>query len=107
MVLLHRLAVGFTMLILLVNVALAVQGDVVFKRKGGNSGTPVAVFPHWIHRIRYKCYVCHPDPFEMKAGANEVTMEAIMAGKSCGMCHNGKIAWGATFDTCSRCHVGK
>lgn len=91
--------------------AWAVEGDIVFKRLGVESPpaadqTPVAVFPHWFHRIRYKCYVCHPAIFEMKAGADEVTMDAILAGKFCGTCHNDKIAWGIGFNTCGRCHRG-
>ncbi len=85
----------------------AVEGDVVFQRKGGEGGTPPATFPHWVHRIRYKCYACHDSIFKMKAGDNEVTMDAIGEGKSCGACHNGKTAWGVTFETCNRCHVGQ
>ncbi len=84
---------------------LAVEGDIVFKRKNGEGGIPAAVFPHWFHRIRYKCYACHPSLTEMKAGANNITMEAIQAGKYCGACHDGKIAWEVAFDTCPRCHV--
>lgn len=87
--------------------AVAVEGDVVFKRKDSEGGTPPATFPHWIHRIRYKCYACHPDLFAMKAGSTTVTMEAMLEGKFCGACHNGKIAWGVAFDTCNRCHVEK
>ena len=83
----------------------AVEGDIVFKRKGAPGGTAPAVFPHWVHRIRYKCYACHPALFKMKAGANEISMEAIQQGKSCGACHNGKIAWAVTFESCGRCHV--
>ena len=85
----------------------AVEGDIVFQRKGGEGGIPPAVFPHWFHRIRYKCYACHPSITEMKAGANPITMDAISAGKFCGACHNGKIAWDVSFETCNRCHVGK
>ena len=88
-------------------VALAVEGDLVFKRSGGEGGNPAAVFSHWVHQVRYKCYACHPAPFRMKAGANQVSMELIQQGKSCGACHNGKKAWGVTFDTCNRCHVGQ
>lgn len=90
----------------------AVEGDIVFKRPGVESAqaakdeTPVAVFPHWFHRIRYKCYVCHPAIFAMKAGADKVTMDAIVDGKFCGTCHNDKIAWGVGFNTCDRCHRG-
>ncbi len=86
---------------------LAVEGDIVFKRKEGEAAVPPAIFPHWFHRIRYKCYACHPSIVEMKAGANPITMEAISAGKFCGVCHNGKIAWEVAFDTCPRCHVEK
>lgn len=92
---------------LLVGTALAVEGDIVFKRAGGEGGVPVAVFPHWFHRIRFKCYACHPSIFEMKAGANKIAMDAIQEGKFCGACHNGKVAWPVSFDTCSKCHVGK
>ena len=87
----------------------AVEGDIVFQREGEpqEGSTPPAVFPHWLHRIRYKCYACHPALFEMKAGANPITMDAITAGKFCGACHDDKIAWGTSFNTCNRCHVGK
>jgi c(7)-type cytochrome triheme protein len=84
---------------------LAVEGDVVFKRADGAGGTPPAFFPHWSHRIRFKCYVCHSGIFEMKAGADTITMDAIQQGKFCGTCHNGKIAWNVSFETCNRCHV--
>lgn len=107
MSLFSRLGLGLLIASLLFSAALAVEGDVVFKRKGAESGTPVAVFPHWIHRIRYKCYACHPGLFDMKAGASEISMDAIRQGKFCGACHNGKITWGVTFETCNRCHAGK
>lgn len=84
--------------------AFAADGDIVFKRESGDAGTAPTVFPHWVHRIRYTCYACHPALFEMKAGGNRVTMDDIMAGKSCGACHNGKTAWPVTFETCNRCH---
>ncbi len=101
------LALGVFLSCLLAASALAVEGDVVFKRQEGAPGTPPATFPHWVHRIRYKCYACHPAVFEMKAGANAITMDAIREGKFCGACHNGKIAWEVGFDTCNRCHVEK
>ncbi len=84
---------------------LAVPGDIVFQRPPGTEQpTPVAVFPHWIHRIQFKCYVCHDAIFKMKAGANPITMDAISGGEYCGTCHNGKIAFQVNFDTCPRCH---
>lgn len=90
----------------------AAPGDILFERKAGPeaaapgaSAVPPAVFPHWAHRIRYRCYVCHETPFQMRAGANEITMEKMRKGESCALCHNGGIAFPVEFQTCARCHV--
>ena len=85
----------------------AVMGDIVFQVEDETRGTPPAVFPHWAHRIRYKCYACHPVLFEMNPGTHTVTMDEMSAGQSCGACHDGDTAWGISFNTCSRCHVGE
>jgi c(7)-type cytochrome triheme protein len=82
----------------------ATPGDIVFEREGESQGFAPATFPHWVHRIRYRCYVCHSEIFEMKKGANKVTMEKINQGEFCGKCHNGKIAFHVEFQTCGRCH---
>ena len=79
-------------------------GDVFYERKGGQDDTPPAFFPHWVHRIRYRCAACHPAPYEARRGANAVGMEMIQKGQSCGLCHNGKTAFGIHFETCPRCH---
>lgn len=83
-------------------------GDLVFERKGaGSEGTmsiDPAIFPHWVHRVRYRCYVCHPKPFQMELGADPITMDAIEKGEYCGACHNGRIAFDVGFQTCARCH---
>lgn len=84
---------------------MAAPGDIVFKRKAEVQGFEPAVFPHWVHRVRFRCYACHPRIFEMKKGANEVTMDKINKGEFCGKCHNGKIAFNVEFQTCGRCHV--
>lgn len=84
--------------------AQAADGDVKLKRSDPEAGLPPAVFPHWKHRIRFTCYACHPGLFEMKAGAMAMTMDALMAGKACGVCHNGTTAWAIDFETCNRCH---
>lgn len=74
--------------------------------KGVNlgGGLPAASFPHWVHRIRYQCKVCHLDIFEPRAGANTITMTQIGEGKACGRCHNGSIAFAVGIESCSRCH---
>lgn len=69
------------------------------------SSLPPAVFPHWVHRIRYTCKVCHMDLFEPEAGANAITMADISAGEACGTCHNGSVAFSAGFGECQRCHT--
>jgi len=80
-------------------------GEVKFTRSGsGSEEIAPAIFPHAIHRIAYKCAACHDGLFPMKAGSTQVTMDAIQEGKSCGTCHNGKLAFASTFATCSRCH---
>ena len=83
----------------------AEYGDIVMNREAEKAEMPPVVFPHWFHRIRYKCKVCHDDIFVMKAGANEVTMIKIIKGEYCGKCHNGRIAWAPLY--CERCHSGK
>lgn len=81
-------------------------GDVVLNRHSEREGMRPVVFPHWFHRVRFRCRVCHSElGFKMRAGANDVTMKEIVEGQFCGMCHNGQIAWAA--DRCDLCHSGK
>jgi c(7)-type cytochrome triheme protein len=87
------------------NAGSAEPGDFVFKRPlDFRKGFSPAHFPHWIHRIRYRCYVCHNDIFKMKRGDNRITMEKITDGQFCGTCHNGKIAFKVNFGVCANCH---
>ncbi len=103
-----RIRTGLLAAGLVAGAALGVEGDVTMKRKeGGENGVPPAVFPHWIHRVRYRCYACHDDLFKMRAGEGVVTMVDIAQGKACGACHDGKTAWEATYETCNRCHVAR
>lgn len=86
--------------------ASAEYGDVVLNSRAEAGGVRPVVFPHWFHRIRFRCKVCHHElAFEMRAGANVVTMNDLYEGKFCGMCHNNQIAWG--LENCGLCHSGK
>jgi len=67
-------------------------------------GFPRARFPHWVHRIRFRCTTCHMAIFEPRAGTNAITMADIEAGRACGKCHNGTVAFRADMTNCSRCH---
>ncbi len=85
----------------------AVTGDVLFERKtSGSKDVPPAIFNHWKHRVKYKCYACHNDTvgFKMAAGKTPVTMDTIEEGKHCGACHKGLPAFPVGFETCNRCH---
>jgi len=86
--------------------ALAEYADVILNKRSEKEGVRPVVFSHWFHRIRYRCKVCHHElGFEMRAGANDVTMKEIVDGKFCGMCHNGRIAW--STENCDLCHSGR
>ncbi|HET8745414.1 MAG TPA: c(7)-type cytochrome triheme domain-containing protein [Ramlibacter sp.] len=86
--------------------AQAEYGDVVLDRSSTRQGMRAVVFPHWFHRIRFRCKVCHSElGFKMRAGANYVQMNDIVNGKFCGMCHNGQIAWSP--DRCDLCHSAR
>lgn len=81
-----------------------VFGDVIYEGKGAAKGLPSSHFPHWKHRIHYRCSVCHEKIFKMENGANNMSMKRFKKGELCGECHNGKEAYAIGFDTCNRCH---
>ena len=84
----------------------AEYGDIVINNYADSAGMRPAVFPHWFHRIRFRCKVCHADlGFKFKAGGNEINMVKIIDGQFCGACHNGEIAW--SIENCNLCHSGK
>lgn len=79
-------------------------GTVIMKRNipEGSVAKPV-LFPHWAHRSKYTCNVCHTEAgFAMKAGDTDIKQADIESGKYCGSCHNSEIAFGV--DNCVRCH---
>ncbi|MBK8161769.1 MAG: hypothetical protein IPK65_01035 [Gammaproteobacteria bacterium] len=83
----------------------AEYADVVINNYADAAGMRPAVFPHWFHRIRFRCKVCHADlGFQFKAGGNQITMAKIIEGQFCGACHNGEIAW--SVENCAMCHSG-
>ncbi len=85
--------------------ARAEYGDVVLNNKAEKNGVRPVIFPHWFHRIRFRCKVCHMElGFQMKAGGNDIDMAKIIDGKFCGACHNGQIAWSP--EHCELCHSG-
>jgi c(7)-type cytochrome triheme protein len=103
---LHLATAAFLIGLLAMPPAAAEYADVVLNLKSEKEGVRPVVFPHWFHRIRFRCKVCHFElGFRMRAGSNVVTMADIMDGRFCGMCHNGQVAWAS--DRCELCHSGK
>ncbi|HEX9180451.1 MAG TPA: c(7)-type cytochrome triheme domain-containing protein, partial [Burkholderiales bacterium] len=47
------------------------------------------------------CANCHEHLFKSKAGANKLSMQKILEGEQCGLCH-GAVAFPLT--ECGRCH---
>ncbi len=86
--------------------ARAEYADVVINNYSDAAGMRPVIFPHWFHRIRFRCKVCHADlGFQFKAGGNQINMVKIIDGQFCGACHNGDIAW--SVENCNLCHSAK
>jgi c(7)-type cytochrome triheme protein len=111
----HGLAfiLGWLLLTASSPVTSAVPGDLQYERRANDSADseaemmsfPPSIFPHWRHRIHYRCDACHDSLFEMKRGGTPVSMDLMKEGKVCGACHNGQLAFGSDFQSCNRCHV--
>lgn len=86
-------------------VAWAEYADVIINSHSENEGVAPVIFPHWFHRIRFQCSVCHVElGIQMRAGGTDMRMEQLMDGQYCGACHDGKTAW--PLDNCDLCHSG-
>lgn len=76
-----------------------------------NKPVKAVVFGHKAHvDMGLSCASCHAKEFEMRKGASEehpekFNMQALYAGKYCGVCHNGNIAF-ASDTRCTSCHIG-
>ncbi len=100
------LMAAFVALFVDVPEARAEYGDVVINNYSDGAGMRPVVFPHWFHRVRFRCKVCHADiGFKFQAGGNDIDMVKIIDGQFCGACHNGEIAW--SVENCNLCHSGK
>lgn len=81
-------------------------GDIIYTKpvKG-------VIFSHAYHveKMGLTCDMCHPGIFEMQAlkvqENADYTMASLDAGKYCGACHNGTMAFSST-KRCATCHIG-
>lgn len=103
---LARLFALVLLALLVATQARAEFGDVLLNERSEAEGVRPVVFPHWFHRVRYQCRVCHTQlGFELRAGATHTSMDEIANGKFCGACHDGDIAW--PVEHCDLCHSGR
>jgi c(7)-type cytochrome triheme protein len=72
--------------------------DILLNLRGG---TPIVRFPHRQHTLWLDCSNCHEHLFKSQAGANKLSMQKILQGEQCGVCH-GAVAFPLT--KCGRCH---
>lgn len=97
------LLVVISIVLFLPNGVKAEYGDIVINNYSDAEGMRPVIFPHWFHRIRFRCKVCHADlGFKFQAGGNEINMLKIIDGEYCGACHNGGVAW--SVENCNFCH---
>lgn len=89
-------------------------GNVVMNNFAEKNKMAPVVYNHWLHRAKYTCRLCHIDiGFAMEAGGTKATMDDNKKGIYCGVCHNGKEAFGIeekgvpgaeAKKNCDRCH---
>ena len=78
--------------------------DRTFNLDASMGRIPPAVFPHNTHLEWTNCNMCHPDIFSIEKNATKhFSMNAILEGRFCGVCHLG-VAF--PMDDCKRCHPG-
>jgi len=99
-----RMAIVALSVILSGGVAFAVVGggDVTMKNKGGDT-----IFSHETHVVgaELKCQGCHPKLYTNAKQRKVATMDEMEKGKSCGSCHNDKVAAFSVSDNCDMCHA--
>jgi len=84
------------------------SADISFDRKflleAEMNMIPPAVFPHRQHTAWLDCSNCHPEIFTIKKkGTKHFTMNRILKGEFCGVCH---MTVAFPMDDCRRCHPG-
>ena len=88
-------------------------GNVVMDNHAARVDSDPVLFPHWLHRAKYTCRLCHVDlGFAMAARETQMSEQDNRNGLYCGACHNGTIAFppeepGERYSAvkhCDRCH---
>ena len=96
---------GIVLFLLLVLASLALArvggGDISFPAKKAGD----AVFSHKAHvaHVGLNCTDCHDRLYVTHAKHKSITIAQMQKGASCGVCHDGKMAFGVSGQ-CVRCH---
>jgi c(7)-type cytochrome triheme protein len=69
---------------------------------GRAPGVPAALFSHRGHAA-FGCQACHPTLFPQAPAA--FTHEEMKAGRYCGACHDGGVAFAIAGAACGGCHA--
>lgn len=77
---------------------MTIEFEILFQDTGR---MPWVKFPHKAHTLWLDCSNCHPAIFKPQRGANNPSMDGILAGEHCGRCHD-KVAF--ALWVCERCH---
>jgi c(7)-type cytochrome triheme protein len=88
-------------------VELRLPADVVYRH--GNASDSAVIFSHQTHVAleRTRCTGCHPRLFPMLKRGPVPAHREMGAGRSCGLCHDGRKAFGVRDSaSCRACHSG-
>ncbi len=101
-----KIVLTVCIVVALVSSAFAVMSGKVVVYEG--KGTGKVVFDGTVHANKgLTCVDCHPSPFQMKTGGDEITMESMNRHKTCGVCHDGIKTFKADDPkNCGKCHQG-
>lgn len=79
-------------------------GNILINRLSVKENVLPVAFPHWVHRTKYTCGVCHTElEFSMTVNDTEITHAELRKGRYCGACHNGTTTF-SHEGRCSKCH---
>lgn len=83
-----------------------VKGPPDFQFEKGKGSPGAVTYSHDSHAKKEpKCTACHNKIFKMKKGSEKLIMASMNEGKSCGTCHNGKVAFATNKPAdCAKCH---
>lgn len=87
---------------------LKLPADIVYERVVKPDSA--VVFRHETHVAfeNNRCTGCHPKPFRLLKPTKRIAHNEMETGGSCGVCHDGKKAFGVTDPTaCAVCHAGR